>query len=230
MNLIACQTFRIRLVGNAPAAQVPIPEALIAELHLPFLTDSSPESIALDGYGRQIHACTDAVHESLGFSLISSLEKGLCLVKENLCITDDGKRLGSVAVFDYIVAFVHNFAEIIACGCSSVRLRVHVPFAVAVSTANIRLYCAALPRSSIVENGSLETGLEQFIRRSADSLAVPLAPVREAACGKFVGLNHLLGRGTVSSALLSVDGVVAPRGIVVVKAVGDVIGTAEEIL
>ena len=128
------------------------------------------------------------------------------------------------------MAFVHNFAEIIACGCSSVRLRVHVPFAVAVSAANIRLYCAVLPRSAIVENGCLETGFEQFIRRGGICLSVPLAPVREAACGKFVGFNHLLCRSTVSATFLKIDGVVASRCIVVVKAVGDVIGTAEEIL
>ena len=128
------------------------------------------------------------------------------------------------------MVLIHNLAEEITCSASSVRLRIDIPFAISVSSAYIGLDGAPLPRRSVIEDSGLETWLEQLVRRDIGGLAVPLAPVRESSGRKLVGLDHFLGRGAVSAAFLAMDGVIASRSIVVVEAVGYVIGTAEKIL
>ena len=125
----------------------------------------------------------------------------------------------------HVKGFVHVLPEVITRNGTALWLFLRFPGCPAVGSVHIWFYGPSLPGGSVIQDGSLETGLKKGVRRSVSGTGVPLAPVREAAGCKFIAFHNLLGRNRIGTALGAFENKVSSGSVCCIKAVGDT-GTA----
>ena len=125
------------------------------------------------------------------------------------------------ARWSYIQILINILSEIITRNRAALGLFFRFPGCPAVGSVHIWFYGPSLPGGSVIQDGSLETGLKKGVRRSVSGTGVPLAPVREAAGCKFIAFHNLLGRNRIGTALGAFQGIISSGSVGCVKTMGD---------
>ena len=196
------------LMGKLPATHIPEKMSFVGKLHLTLVAVCIEESV-LAGvrHNREPYPRAHLIDRLISFTHLATDTIGsLCLVEKHLRITDFHPRLCTLVILDIGDGLVHKFPEeVTGCGHTIDSGLLAVRDEDTVRAICRAIHHLALPCTSLIYDGGVETRLKLSIRRClSDRSVMPRSPVHLSSGLLLVALDHFLSRSSSSTCIPAV--------------------------